>query len=163
MKRKNNTHFYLAIALVIMGILFISSSMTYQQQTSVPFLEKCLAFKPLETQLSKIAFSYAGQKISIQAVGYYKFVEFFMRKAAHFFLYFFMGVCFALALRSRLKSNLLTIFVCTLMALGYAGLDEFHELLTGDRTPLFQDVILDGFGALTGIVLVTLFSFKQHR
>ena len=163
MKRKNNTHFYLMIALVIMGILFISSSMTYQQQTSVPFLEKYLAFKPFEAQLSKIAFSYAGQKISIQAVGYYKFIEFFMRKAAHFFLYFFMGASFALALRSRLKSNVLTIFVCTLMALGYAGLDEFHELVTGGRTPLFQDVILDGFGALTGILLVTLFSLKKHR
>lgn len=40
------------------------------------------------------------------------------------------------------------------MSLGYAALDEFHEMLTGGRTPLFQDVILDGIGALTGILLI---------
>ncbi|WP_281164326.1 VanZ family protein [Liquorilactobacillus sicerae] len=162
MKSKNDTRLYLLLALLVMGGLFISSSMTYQQQTSVPFLEKYLSFKPFEHQLSQISFTYAGQTISIAASGYYKFVEFFMRKAAHFFIYLALGAFFVLALRTRLKNNLLTIFVCTLMSLGYAALDEFHEMLTGDRTPLFQDVILDGFGALTGILLVMLIKRKRR-
>ncbi len=83
-----------------MGILFISSSMTYQQQTSVPFLEKYLSFKPFERQLSQISFTYAGQTISIATSGYYKFVEFFMRKAAHFFIYLALGVFFCISLKN---------------------------------------------------------------
>lgn len=142
------------MAVGIMALLFISSSMTYHQQTTVPLLERYLVTKPFENQLAKLSFTYGGQTISVQAAGYFKFVEFFIRKAAHYFIYLGLGVCFTLALRERLGGRVLTIFVCTLMSLGYAALDEFHEMLTGGRTPLFQDVILDGIGALTGILLV---------
>lgn len=41
-----------------------------------------------------------------------------------------------------------------LAAVGYAGIDEFHQMITGDRTPItFEDVMLDGIGALTGIII----------
>jgi VanZ family protein len=158
--KKNTTKFYILLALGIMAILFVSSSMTYHQQTTVPLLERYLAAKPFENQLSHISFTYGGQVVSVQVAGYFKFIEFFMRKAAHYFIYLGLGTCFALALRKRLDGKILTIFVCTLMSLGYAALDEFHELLTGGRTPLFQDVILDGIGALTGILLVVWFKRK---
>ena len=35
------------------------------------------------------------------------------------------------------------------------GIDEFHQQLTGGRTPLVGDVLIDGSGALIGIVLYT--------
>ena len=76
---------FIILAFVMMLILFISSSMTYHQQTSVPFLEKYLTGKPFETFLERFSLDYSGSEISIQAVGYYKFLEFFIRKGAHSF------------------------------------------------------------------------------
>ncbi|MGA9230531.1 MAG: VanZ family protein, partial [Exiguobacterium oxidotolerans] len=34
-------------------------------------------------------------------------------------------------------------------------LDEFHQLVTGGRTPLVGDVLIDGSGAFVGILLYT--------
>lgn len=42
----------------------------------------------------------------------------------------------------------LTSVLAWLSATGYAGLDEFHQMLTGDRTPSFQDVMLDSMGGI---------------
>ncbi|MFT8477945.1 MAG: VanZ family protein [Liquorilactobacillus sp.] len=152
---------FLLLALLVMLILFISSSMTYKQQTSVPFLEKYLRAEPFKNNLSGISFNYATEKISIAKVGYFKFVEFFLRKGAHFFFYFLMGTFFYLGLKKRLKSIWLTIGIAFLSTVGYAALDEFHEMITGGRTPLFQDVMLDGVGAIVGILCVGLFFGKR--
>lgn len=52
-----------------------------------------------------------------------------------------------------------------LAAVGYAGIDEFHQMITGDRTPSFEDVMLDGIGALTGIIItmVILYFFRRKK
>ncbi|RDC48661.1 VanZ family protein, partial [Acinetobacter sp. RIT592] len=44
-----------------------------------------------------------------------------------------------------------------------AGLDEFHQMLTGDRSPMFQDVMLDSMGALTAVVICILFTFIKKK
>ncbi|WP_057770931.1 VanZ family protein [Lactobacillus selangorensis] len=146
-----------------MLILFYSSSMTYHQQTSVPFLEKYLANEPLKGWLSQFSFTYAGTVESVKTVGYFKFVEFFIRKAAHFGTYFLFGLFGYLFLQPKLQNRFITMIVTYLAATGYAALDEFHQMLTGDRTPLFQDVILDSLGALTAILLVMLFSRRKLK
>ncbi|AUJ30190.1 MAG: VanZ family protein [Liquorilactobacillus hordei] len=165
MKRnfKLSANTFLLLALLVMLILFISSSMTYKQQTSVPFLEKYLSAEPLKNILSGISFNYATEKISIAEVGYFKFVEFFMRKGAHFFFYCLMGTFFYLGLKKRLGSIWLTIGIAFLSTVGYAALDEIHEMITGGRTPLFQDVILDGAGALVGILFVGIYFGRKIK
>ncbi|WP_162542968.1 VanZ family protein, partial [Klebsiella pneumoniae] len=50
-----------------------------------------------------------------------------------------------------------------LSATGYAGLDEFHQMMTGGRTPMFQDVMLYSIGALTSGVLCVLFAAFKKR
>lgn len=147
---------FIILAFVMMLILFISSSMTYHQQTSVPFLEKYLTGKPFETFLERFSLDYSGSEISIQAVGYYKFLEFFIRKGAHFGTYFLLGSFLYLGIKDRMNVKWLAAFLCVLASLGYAATDEFHQMITGDRTPLFQDVMLDGTGALCGILLCIL-------
>ena len=155
-KQRLNGNFYLGIALIVMLVLFISSSQTYAQQSQVSFLEKFLPGQPFKERLSTISFTYAGSPISVKAVGYFKFVEFFIRKGAHFFTYFVLGGSFFLGLFPKMKLYLLTGFISILAATGYAGLDEFHQMLTGGRTPLFQDVALDCLGAATAVVIVML-------
>lgn len=162
-KKKVIQNLCLGGSLLLLAILFVSSSMTYKQQTSVPFLEKYLTSRPLETFLSHISFDYAGKTISIQAVGYYRFVEFFIRKAAHFGTYFLLAVFTYLGLVGRLSSKkaFMSAFI---LAVAYASFDEFHQMLTGGRTPLVQDVLLDSCGALCGILVIrAILAYYQRR
>lgn len=164
---KRKSDWFLVAALVMMAILFYSSSMTYHEQTSVPTLERFLKNEPLKAWLSQFSFHYAGGEQSVKASGYFKFVEFFVRKGAHFGTYFLLAAFSYLGLRPRVTGGFLAVIFSWLAATGYAATDEFHQMLTGDRTPLFQDVMLDSVGALTGIVIVCalqwIFTQKKRR
>ncbi|NRG22266.1 VanZ family protein, partial [Klebsiella michiganensis] len=94
-----------------------------------------------------------GSEISIAEKGYFSFVEFFIRKGAHFFTYFVLGGSLFLTLVFRKQPYWLAAFFAWLAATGYAGIDEYHQMLTGGRTPLFQDVMLDSAGPLTAVLL----------
>ncbi|UUV98674.1 VanZ family protein [Vagococcus luciliae] len=148
---------YIVISIVIMVILFYSSSKTYTEQSSVPLLQKWLASEPFASKLQNVVFHYGGNEVSIQAMGYFKFVEFFIRKAAHFFTFFILGGSLFLILHSKLKQSLFSLFFAWFSATGYAAMDEFHQMITGDRTPLFQDVMLDSIGALTACVMLVIY------
>lgn len=157
-KQSKNGNLYLAVGIVMMVILFISSSMTYQQQSQVSLIQRLLVNQPLKDFFSRISFEYAGSEVSISAMGYVKFVEFFVRKGAHFITYFILGGSLYLGLLPKLKkkSSVLSLFFAWLAATGYAAIDEFHQMLTGGRTPLFQDVMLDSCGALTACLLIII-------
>lgn len=163
-KYLKNSNFYILIAFLIMAILFYSSSQTYEQQSQVGLLGKLLSSHPFEEQLKGISFNYAGNEVSIKAKGYIKFVEFFIRKGAHFGTYFLLGGSWFLGLNLKMKQPLLVGVVAWLAATGYAGLDEFHQMMIGDRTPLFQDVMLDSIGALTAVVIcLVVIGIKKLR
>lgn len=154
---------YLGIAFLIMAVLFYSSSQTYAQQSQIGLLKNVLKTEPFSQQLQTISFQYAGKEISLAASGYFSFVEFFIRKGAHFGMYFLMGGSLFLGLVPRIKSLILTAIIAWLAATGYAGTDEFHQMLTGGRTPLFQDVMLDAAGAGTAIVLCLIVKAWKKR
>lgn len=163
-KSFKNGNAFLVIAVLVMILLFISSSQTYEQQTTVPLFEKILKAKPFENFLRTVSFQYADSEVSIAKLGYFKFVEFFVRKGAHFTTYFILGGSFFLGLYPKYKNRGVTLLVSWLAASGYAGLDEFHQMLTGGRTPLFQDVALDSAGALTaGMICLLFLLFKKKR
>lgn len=163
-KSRKNGNLYFVLALGIMAILFYSSSQTYEMQSQISFLERVLANEPLKETLNNISFKYADDVVSIKEKGYFSFVEFFIRKLAHFATYFLLSSSFFLSLIPKLKSIGFAMFFSWLAATGYAGIDEFHQMLTQDRTPLFQDVMLDSFGALTAVLLCWLvFVMKKKR
>ncbi|MGK0550855.1 VanZ family protein [Enterococcus faecalis] len=155
-KYVKDSNLYLVLAFVIMAILFFTSSQTYQQQSQVGIIDKWLSHHPFEDQLKGVVLHYGGSEISIQANGYSKFIEFFLRKGAHFLTYFLLGGSWFIGLVPRIKGLFLTGIVAWLAASGYAGLDEFHQMITGGRSPLFQDVALDAAGALSAVVLCLL-------
>jgi VanZ family protein len=152
-KHLKNSNLYIFVAFLIMAILFFSSSQTYEQQSQVGLLSKVLSNQPFEAQLKGISFDYAGSEVSIKAMGYAKFIEFFIRKGAHFGTYFLLGGSWFIGLNMKVKQPLLIGVVSWLAATGYAGLDEYHQMITGGRSPLFQDVMLDSFGALSAVYL----------
>ncbi|WP_083686026.1 VanZ family protein [Companilactobacillus allii] len=157
-KLKMKQKWFWGVVIAIELILFYSSSMTYKEQTSVPFLEKILGTnKPLYSSLSKISFRYGGKTQSIENDGYFHFLEFFIRKGAHFSIYFLLGLFLCLAVYKYFSKNkFLMMFIPWLATTGLAAFDEFHQGLTGGRTPSVTDVILDSVGALTGILVLML-------
>ena len=48
-------------------------------------------------------------------------------------------------------------------ATGYAATDEFHQMLNSGRTPLFQDVMLDSFGALTACLIIIVYQTIRKK
>ncbi|EPH98563.1 hypothetical protein D920_01510 [Enterococcus faecalis 13-SD-W-01] len=163
-QQMKNGNFYLMIALVVIGILFYSSSQTYAQQSQISRLQTLLANQPFKDSFATIHFMYGDSTVSIQEIGYFKFVEFFIRKAAHFGTYFVLGGSVFLGVYPKMKIWWLTGILAWFSATGYAGMDEFHQMLTGGRTPMFQDVMLDSMGALTAVVLCWIvLAFKKNR
>lgn len=144
------------LAIFIMGVLFISSSMTYQQQTSIPLLQKYLASKPFESIINQINFHYGNTWVSVNNGGYFKVVEFFIRKLAHFSTYFLLGAGLFIGLEKKIKNRFVTASIVYIFAILYAASDEFHQMLTGGRTPMVQDVVLDSLGALCAIFLIII-------
>lgn len=163
-KYRKNGDLYLGIAFIMMLMLFISSSQTYEQQSQLGLLSQVLAKEPFKEAFSNIRFNYGGSEVSIAASGYFSFIEFFIRKGAHFFSYFIIGGSLFLGVMPKLKRYPWLVAVLSwLSATGYAALDEFHQMLTGGRTPLFQDVVLDSMGAITAIVIALLIVLLKGR
>lgn len=154
-------HIYLAIPFIIMALLYWSSTMSYETQSLTSPLERILVKKPFESFFIQFEFTYGDSLVSIAESGYFSFVEFFIRKAAHFFSYFAIGFFWVLGLRKRVKDYWLVIVLSILLSIGYASFDEFRQVFHPDRTGMMADVILDSAGAIVGIGLAYLFDFKK--
>ena len=144
------------LLLFILIVLFTSSGQTYEQQSLIPTLEKWMPGKPFESFLSIFQIPYWGIKVSIEERGYYYFVEFLLRKSAHFFIFGFL----AITIYSVLPKHMYRLYMAAFITLFIAIADEFHQSLTGGRTPSFQDVILDMAGAITAL-LCTYFVLQK--
>ncbi|MCZ2257290.1 VanZ family protein [Sporosarcina sp. G11-34] len=140
------------ILLAVLSTLFFSSGQTYEQQSLVPSLQQWLPGKPLEGLLSKLEIPYWGKTISVEERGYYYFIEFLLRKGAHFFIFGVLAVLVYSVLPNRRFRTIIAAAVTLLVAMS----DEFHQSLTGGRTPSMQDVGLDMAGAVTFLVILRL-------
>ncbi|MGE7941936.1 VanZ family protein [Lysinibacillus xylanilyticus] len=149
------------VLIVFLVILAISSSMTYEQQSILPELEDALANKPFEKQLSVLKIPYWDTVVSVEERGYFKFVEFLIRKLTHFvgFGCIALGIYFAWGKR-RFAAGV-AIAVTAFIAI----LDEFRQSFTPGRMMSGQDVILDTAGAIVfvGIVVLVKKIFKRQR
>lgn len=163
MQSKVRDNFFIGLAMAIMVLLYYSSSQPYEDQSAIPLLERLLISEPLSNFFSGIQFTYAGKEISTAALGYAGFVEFFIRKGAHFGIYLLLGLFWFLGLKNKMNSLGLAAMISWLLAAGYAAFDEFNQMLTPDRTPLIQDILLDSVGALTGIALALIFQFFYQK
>ncbi|REB08720.1 VanZ family protein [Sporosarcina sp. BI001-red] len=152
----------LVVVVLLIGIiagLFISSSQTYEQQTIVPKLQQLLPNEPLKQPLSKLHIPYWGETISVEERGYYYFLEFLLRKSAHFFTFGALAVVFFWLLpKTRLR-----FIIAAFLTFLAASADEFHQSLTGGRTATWLDVRLDMSGALVFLIIIQLFVFFRSK
>ena len=146
-----------------MLVIFYFSAQPYQEQDLTPVLQTYLEPLHLEDKLDGISFNYAGSEVSVQSVGVVSFVQFFIRKAAHLSIFFVLGFLTYRVLSYFLKKKQLWFPGAFLFVFLYASLDELHQKITGDRTPLFQDVILDTVGGTLGIIVCWLWVKKRNQ
>lgn len=146
--------------LLIAGGIFYSSSTPYGDQDIRPQLNQVNGIFKYVEQFDFVHFTYAGKEISIDQLGSAGFVEFFIRKLAHFSVF-----CLLAFFTTRLVSVYRQKFfiIGLLLTILYAASDEFHQSFTADRTPLIQDVVIDSCGALVGACLFFILYKKIHK
>ncbi|WP_373809156.1 VanZ family protein, partial [Weissella soli] len=91
MKKINSEIVWLAIAFGVMAVLFFSSSQTYAEQSQQGNLRHWLVNQPFKEFLAQFKFTYAGE-VEDAAKNYFTYVEFLMRKTAHFSTYFIFRI-----------------------------------------------------------------------
>ena len=147
------------ITLLIVIILFISSSMPYEEQSLKPGLSRFFKLDFVD-YFRFVSFDYHGE-VSVQALGASGFVEFFIRKAAHLSIFIVLGFALIDLTFRLLRPYVLAGLFAYTLATTLAVFDEFHQIVTGGRTGLIQDVLLDGTGAIIGILLYRLIRRKR--
>lgn len=153
---------FLLLALFVLLMLFVSSSMTYQQQEIHDGVMN-KHFGWLENIVAGWNFTYGGRVHNVQIDGRAGLAQFVLRKMAHFGSYFLLGGFGYLGLRRIFKIKWVAPILTWFAAIACAAFDEYHQFLTGDRTPSVHDVILDGMGALTAILLLMLILFVKNK
>lgn len=138
---------YILFILIVVA-LFYSSGQTYEQQSLIPNLKQWLPNEPLKAWLSQLQIPYWGRIISVEERGYYYFIEFLIRKGAHIVTFGALAV----AVFIMTKHYVLTLIITVVLAV----IDEYHQSLTGGRTPTIQDVYLDTIGAILALLTIYL-------
>ena len=88
--------------------------------------------------------------------------NYIVRKSAHLFEFFVLGVCailFFFQLKPKAKFGILYAFIFVILI---ASADEFIQRFTG-RTSCLEDVVIDVCGASIGIVFILLLSLLKKR
>lgn len=80
----------------------------------------------------------------------------FLRKYAHFIIYFFLGII----VKNALSVSGINGFTAFAIALGvcalYAVTDEIHQIFVPGRRALVTDVLIDSAGSLVGIIVYSV-------
>ena len=153
---------FLVLAFLVILMLFVSSSMTYQQQElHEGVMNK--RFGWLENIVAGWNFTYGGRVHNVQVDGRAGLAQFVLRKMAHFGSYFLLGGFGYLGMRRIFKIKWVAPILTWFITIALAAFDEYHQFLTGDRTPSVHDVMLDGLGALCAILLVMLVLFIRNK
>lgn len=133
MKQKAPLIFSIFATVAVMGVIFWFSS-----QPGVVSHEESRAFARWLASLLKIE----------EPAAFVEHTNYFLRKLAHFSLYFALGLCMtgAAVRQKRFMPVLLVIVIGTL----FAASDELHQCFSQGRTPGLTDVLLDVCGVAAG-------------
>jgi VanZ family protein len=148
--------YWLPLLLLVL-LIFFSSSQPYEKQDLRPMLARYMNMHMVEYFFSGVVFSYAGKEISVHYLGPAGFIEFFIRKGAHFTTNFIIGFLFFRAWHTHFR-HIRSVIIASILGVVLLAIgDEFHQMITPNRTPLVADAVLDSLGGLTGITLAFIF------
>lgn len=79
-----------------------------------------------------------------------------VRKNAHFFIYFFLGIFVLNALKKSGINGYQSVGLALFFCMTYAVSDEVHQLFVNGRGAQVRDVLIDSTGAAIGIILASI-------
>ena len=125
--------------LVLIGAMWFFSSQTGEESGQLSGQIARFVLHLMHVELSSANLTKAG---------------FIIRKAAHFFLFFLIGLTFGFAFATPDKPlhSCLAVIVAAISAVT----DEVHQTYVAQRAGMWQDSLLDMCGAVTGILLAYL-------
>lgn len=145
MKNKSPIPFRIISAVLLigwMGLIFFFSHQTADQSGDLSggLIESAVRF----------FFPSASQSFITQVISS---AEFWVRKLAHFCIYAVLGALGFLTFVSYTSIPFaLRCFFSLLMSVLYSMSDEYHQTFISGRSGELRDVLIDGAGALTGIL-----------
>ena len=135
--KKKKIFFICMITWMIMIFMFSSQNGTNSSSTSGEILEMICQWFHLEpTNMQMETF------------------ELILRKGAHMFLYFTLGILSFNFFKEQYNKPYLYAAVVTVL---YACSDEFHQLFVVGRSGQFTDVLIDSTGMVIGFIGIYLY------
>ena len=148
-----NKWLYIFLLILWGGLIYSFSDQPYGEQNLKPVLDGVFSGTIVEDVLENVSISYAGSVVNVDNNGLEGVLEFFIRKGAHLFVFFVWGFLSYRLCLQFIKKKGKAVFWGLLFVVLFAALDEWHQMHTGGRTPLIEDVMLDSFGGLLGILV----------
>lgn len=141
--------------LIVLGAIVAFSSQPYSKQDLRPQLKRWVPEQVVNLIPADLEVQYGKSTVSVAHVGPYGFMEFVIRKGAHFGLFGLFAILLYRLLWRRMGMGWAAVAALAGSAL-FAMLDEFHQYYTPMRSSRVADVVLDCAGAATGILLYWL-------
>lgn len=139
--------FIILLVLFVLAWMFLIFSFSSQNSSS--------SLRTSDKFLYKVVEVIKGHKLTaVERVRIKKKYVFFIRKCAHFFLYFILGGLIYVLLSIIIKSPIKPVILAILASFIYACTDEFHQLFVPGRTSAIFDIMVDTCGSMLAIALI---------
>ncbi|MCR8635912.1 VanZ family protein [Paenibacillus radicis (ex Xue et al. 2023)] len=150
--------------LIVMAVIFVLSSQSYEQQSIKTQLTLAVHRTILNDYLSSIQIHYGSLTIDGYKDGPGGVLEFILRKLAHVIEYFLLSITLLRGIRCTTKLRLSNaIMITVLISVSFAITDEIHQLYSIDRGSRPQDIVIDSLGVLIGILAYGLVAKRKKR
>ena len=90
-------------------------------------------------------------------------IHYYTRKTAHFTEYFILAVAISLPLYVYGIRGIWLMLTALILCVGFACLDEYHQLFVSGRGASKKDVLIDSFGSLSGIVFTRIIGYISRK
>lgn len=143
-------------ALMMMYIIF---SFSAQDGTTSSNLSYKVTYKAVSAADRVLDLELTDRQISrcIRKIHYY------VRKLAHFTEYFLLAVSVSFPLYVYGIRGIWLVITGGILCVGFASLDEIHQLFVRERGASVRDVVIDSCGSLIGILFVRLFGYIGRK
>lgn len=90
-------------------------------------------------------------------------IHYYVRKLAHVTEYFLLAVSISIPIYVYGIRGIWIILTSGILCIGFAALDELHQLFVVGRGAAIKDVFIDSFGSLLGIIFVRIFGYIMRK
>ncbi|MBM7095657.1 VanZ family protein [Bacillus sp. H-16] len=163
-QKENNTLLSHIVPLLgWVAVIQYASSQSYEEQNVTPILGNInLAW--VESAFGWVSFTYGTSVVSLETSSTEQFVEFFIRKGAHVFVYFVLAVLVYRVVRlwlgDRIPEAAVIAILCTTL---YAAYDEVRHYFHPNRSGMVEDVLLDMAGGAVGVLCWILLTERKKK